>query len=145
MPILTDPMREYVLAEDKRGWNRSAYNSRIREYAIQGLDDLALLAERLPEEKLQEIFNEKTLANFFRALLKIEMPAEDHEGWQRIKETPEMLKKRDRLLRICWAVLKQMGDYQFTLRLVPSNWKPWLKKEYVPIDNLKAILYSEQI
>lgn len=145
MPILTDPMKEYVLAKDKRGWNKSAYNSRLREYAIQGLEDLTLLAEGLPEEQLGEIFNEKTLGSFFKALLKIRIDAENHEEWKKIKETEDILRKRKRLLKICWTILTLIGDYSFTATLVPSNWKPWLTIEHPPISNLKAIVYAHQL
>ena len=145
MPILTDPMRKYVLATDKRGWNRSAYNSRLQDYAIQGLKDLTLIAKQLPEEQLRKIFNEKTLGTFFKSLLKIDMSAGDHEEWKKIRKTDEMFRKRKRLLKICWMVLTLIGDHKFAANLVPSNWKPWLKMEYPPISNLKAILYTHLI
>ena len=145
MPILSDPMKKYVLAKDKRGWNKSAYNSRLREYAIQGLEDLALLANQLSEEQVHEIFNEKTLSSFFKALFNIKISAKDHEEWKKIKKTKKLLRKRKRLLKICWMLLTLIGDYNFTLNLVPSNWKPWLEMEHPPISNLKAILNAHLI
>ncbi|MDH5266219.1 MAG: hypothetical protein OEW62_00920 [Candidatus Bathyarchaeota archaeon] len=143
MPTLTSRMTKYVLAKDKSGWNKSAYNSRLQKYAIQGLEDLTLLAQKLPEKQLQKIFNEKTLGDLFKALLNINISAKDHEEWKEIKKNKEMLIKRRRLLRICRKILMLIGDYNFTANLVPSNWKPWLGMEYPPISNLKAILYTQ--
>ncbi|TET26553.1 MAG: hypothetical protein E3J73_04310 [Candidatus Bathyarchaeum sp.] len=145
MPILTKPMKEYVLSKDKKGWNKSAYNSRIQQYAIQGLKDLTLLANQLPEGQLAEIFNEKTLHDLFKAMLKIKTSAKNHEKWKKLKETSIILKKRKRLLKICYMILMLVGDFNFVATLVPSNWKPWLRGGYPPIDNLRAILYVHQI
>ncbi|MCZ2809571.1 MAG: hypothetical protein O2V44_09480 [Candidatus Bathyarchaeota archaeon] len=145
MPILTEPMKKYVLSEDKRGWNKSAYNSRIREYAVQGLRDLALLADKLPEEELAKIFNKENLFHLLESILKTKISVKNHEEWKKIKETPIMLAKRRRLLNVCNTILMLIGDYNFTAALVPSDWKPWLGSGYPPIDNLRAILYAHQI
>jgi len=63
MAILSKPMEKYLSKKEKRGFNKSLYNSRIRKYAIQGLKDLTLLADQLPEEQLNKIFNEKLKPN----------------------------------------------------------------------------------
>ncbi|MBE3116006.1 hypothetical protein IMZ68_02260, partial [Candidatus Bathyarchaeota archaeon] len=53
-------MRKYVMSENKIGYSKrvqSVYNSRIKTYAKLALQDLTLLAQKLPEDQQAEIFN----------------------------------------------------------------------------------------
>jgi hypothetical protein len=144
--MLGKSMRKYVMGEKKYDKNTQyQYNKRIREYVILALKDLALLAERLPEEQLQEIFNEKTLGSFFKALIKIEIPAKDHEEYLKKRETDPMRQKRQRLQQICWMILGLVGNTTFVRNLVPENWKPWILGAHPPIDNIKAVFYTAML
>lgn len=143
--MLSKSMKRYLLKKDKRGYNKSSYDSRVKAYAARGIEDLRLLAEILPEEQLDEIFNKESLTSFFEALLRCDIPAKDHQEWLRVKETKDMLKKRKRLLGICWAVLQAIGDYRFAKSVLPSDWGPWLSMDYPPEGNVKAIMRAEQI
>ena len=56
-------MKQYVLTQEKKGYNKdiqNVYNSRLKSYAVDALKDLALLAEKLPEDELKDIFNKKS-------------------------------------------------------------------------------------
>lgn len=143
--MLTKSMKKYLQTEDKRGYNKSAYDARVKIYAQGGIKDLKLLAEVLPEKQLGEIFNKETLAGFLEALLRCKIPAEDHQEWLRIKESEEMKAKRKRLLGLCWAILRAMGDYSFAKSVLPSDWGPWLSMDYPPEGNVRAIMRAEQI
>jgi hypothetical protein len=72
--MLTKRMKKYVMSEDKTSYTKptqNVYNDRIIKYAQEGLKDLTLLAETLPEKQLEEIFNKKNLGPFFNALFKL--------------------------------------------------------------------------
>jgi hypothetical protein len=61
MPILTDPIKKYLLNDDKKGYTaetKSAYNRRIIDYTIRGISDLSLLAEKLPEDMQAQVFED---------------------------------------------------------------------------------------
>ena len=58
---------EYIQKHDS---NPSQTWNRIRGIANTGLRDLALLAEKLPDEKLQEIFTDKNMDTLILRLLK---------------------------------------------------------------------------
>ena len=63
--MLGNSMRKYVISENKNGYSKAVqavYNSRIKTYAKQALQDLALLAEKLPEDQQAEIFNDQNVA-----------------------------------------------------------------------------------
>jgi hypothetical protein len=55
--MLGNSMKKYVMSENKNGYSKqvqSVYNNRIKNYANLALKDLALLAERLPEDQQTE-------------------------------------------------------------------------------------------
>jgi len=54
--IISDQMFRFLKSKDKKGYNCSAYYSRLREYALSGLDDLSKLAALAPEDELGSIF-----------------------------------------------------------------------------------------
>ncbi len=68
--------------------NKNQMFKRIEEQTKTTLLDLTLLAEKLPEERLEKIFTEEGLTPFFRALMKI------HPG------------NRDRTFFVGYAMLK---------------------------------------
>lgn len=142
MGVLTRPMRKYVLSETKQGYNISEYNKRIVEYASKGLEDLTLLAQKLPEEQQAKVFNKETLQPLFKAIFRLEIPAKDHQEYLEIKSSEEMVKKRKRLLRLCDLILNLIGDYIFAGGIVPEPMRPFMSASWPPIDNIKALLYT---
>jgi len=123
MPILTKPMKNYLLSSDKRGYRedlQSAYNNRIIDYATRGLKDLLLLAEKLPEEAQAEVFNEETLAplmrNLFRLIVKEHVEVADIPEINR----EELEKRRTRVLALCYAALDEIGDLFNARNLAPD-------------------------
>jgi hypothetical protein len=62
-------------AHIEKGWNgvqddvKKVYLDRIMRATAEDLDDLTFLAKKLPEDKLNRIFNVETLVPFLKALL----------------------------------------------------------------------------
>jgi hypothetical protein len=140
MAILTKPMKKYLLSDDKKGYTaetRSSYNRRMVDYAISGISDLLLLAERLPEGMQAEVFNEETLAplmrNLFRLIVKehaevVEFPEINRE---------ELEKRRARVLALCYTVLDEIGDSFNARNLAPDVMK--ILTEAGPSETLPTI------
>jgi len=83
-------MREYVNRNGNNGYDKetqNVYNMRLRTYAQQAIKDLALLAEKLPEDQQKQIFNTKNMwpliRNIYRAKNKENMNVENEEFQQR--------------------------------------------------------------
>jgi len=145
MPILTKSMKRYLLNETKMGYNKKTqdkYDARLAQYVLRGLEDLALLAEKLPEDQQSEIFNEKTLRPFFKGLFRLEIPAKDHQEYLKIKGSKEMIEKRKRLLRLAASALQFIGDYKFVGGIVPEPMKPYMSMTWPPLKNIKALLVT---
>jgi hypothetical protein len=51
--------------------NKNQMFKRIKDQTDDAITDLTLIAEKLPEDRLEQIFTEKKLEPFFRALMKI--------------------------------------------------------------------------
>ena len=123
MPILTKPMKKYLLSSNKRGYSKdrqSAYNNRMNDYAVRGLEDLVLLAENLPEEEQAKIFNQETLTplmrNLFRLILKEHTEVADTPEINR----EELEKRRTRVLTLCHTALDEIGDLFNARNLAPD-------------------------
>jgi len=104
MPILTEPMKKYLLNDSKKGYTveaRSTYNRRIIEYAKKGIEDLALLAEKLPEELQAQIFNKETLRPLIEKVFT--MPKIE------AKNRAEYVEKRKRIIQLCYLTLDTIG------------------------------------
>ena len=107
-------MRKYVKSFPERvGYSdeiKSKYDRRLWKYATEGLQDLTLIAENLPEEIQRKIFNEKYLKLFFKAIFNVAL------HWQTIdKEGAKMnlskfYHKRKRMLKICNMALSEIGQ-----------------------------------
>jgi hypothetical protein len=113
--MLSKSMKQYVMNGEKNGYSKetqNVYNNRLKNYAIDALRDLALLAEKLPEDELQDVFNEKTLSplvrNVFRAKLK------DNYGEKEFEQ------RRQRILRLCWNTLTEIGRRENAWNLAPD-------------------------
>lgn len=115
MPILTEPMKKYLVNDSKKGYTaeaKSTYNRRIVEYAVRGLKDLTLLAEKLPEDLQAEIFNETNL----RSLMKSIFTARIKKDY----EKTEFEQRRERILRLSYETLAEMGFRDNAWDLAPD-------------------------
>ena len=113
--MLSKSMKQYVMNQEKNGYNKetqNVYNNRLKNYAIDALKDLALLAEKLPEDELKDIFNKKTMSpllrNVFRAKLKGNY------------EEKEFDQRRQRILRLSWYTLSEIGFKDNAWNLAPD-------------------------
>jgi hypothetical protein len=113
MVIVTDPMKKYILAPDKKGYNTSEYNTRIIQHAIRGINDLTFLLENIPEKLQTEIFNEEKWKILLKALFSIEVEAAGR--------LPEQ--KRKRILRLINCALDEIKSHNNGPILAPNAWK----------------------
>ena len=71
--MFTKAMKEYLKSPDRKGYNKSAYNSRLKGYSGQGIKDLTLLAENASDKDLSdtvaEIFTAENLMPLIRAIV----------------------------------------------------------------------------
>lgn len=139
MPILTKAMREYVLNDKKVGYTRqtqSTYNRRIIEYAKRGLEDLTLLAEKLPEELQDGIFNEENLGPLLRKVFRLKIRTEMSED--------DLEKRKRRILELSWDLLNTLGSRDNAYALAPRQMKTLtMAGLYEPLDfivGIKAII-----
>lgn len=130
-------MRKYVMSEKKKGYNKqtqNVYNSRIKNYAVQALKDLALLAEKLPEKQQAQIFNEDTLSALVYGILRF-------QTMQQIDEK-EAQRRQSRILSLCYLILNEVGYRENAWSLAPDimNILVMGASETVPtITGLKAV------
>jgi len=137
--MLGNSMRKYVMSENKNGYSKavqSVYNSRIKTYAKQALQDLTLLAEKLPEDQQTEIFNEKNIWQLLRAILK-----QNSEEMTQLHQDKELAKKkRERLLPFCYNLITLLNDSNLAHLLSPVGDR-YMTKEGGHLAHLKAIYY----
>jgi hypothetical protein len=116
-------MRAYVKSPNKRKPDKktkNTYNWRIKKYTIQGLKDLVLLAQKLPEDRQAEIFNEETLTPLIRNLFRlIPKPFVEVVDLHRVNKE-EMEKRRKRVLALCYVALEEIGDVFNARNLAPD-------------------------
>ena len=135
--ILSEAMRKYVLNTTKQGYTkevRSVYNRRIVEYAKRGLENLALLAENLPEDQLAEVFNKQSLGPLVKAVFRLRIKPEMNEK--------ELHERRKRILKLSYLTLTQIGTLQNAWALAPNVMRVLTKaglSDIDPIIGLKAI------
>jgi len=143
MPILTEPMKKYLLNDSKKGYTvevKSAYNRRIVEYARKGIKDLALLAEKLPEDLQAKIFNEETLRQLIGNLFRLRQQVKENYSEEELREMEE---RRKRIVQLCYLTIDIIG-------YTPNAWdlardimdiliKAGLKETFNTLIGLKAI------
>jgi hypothetical protein len=137
--MLGNSMRRYVISENKNGYSKavqSVYNSRIKKYAKQALQDLVLLANKLPEDQQEEIFTEITIGPLFRAVLK-QSPEEMNRLFQ---DKAQMAKKRKRLLPICYELITWLNHSNLSHLIAPIGSR-YMIKEGGHLAHLKAVYY----
>lgn len=140
--MLGNSMRKYVTSENKNGYSKAVqavYNSRIKSYAKQALYDLALLAEKLPEEQKAEVFNAKNVTPLFKAILK-----QSPEEITRLEQDKVLAKKkRERLLPLCAGLIFLLNDSNLSHLLAPIGAR-YMIREGGQLAHLKAIFYRSQ-
>jgi len=85
----------------------------IRRVALKEIEDLRRLAECLPEDQLQQIFNDKNLQGLFRALLNL-------KGLNFNNDRELLKEKRHRLLPICNELITLLNDGSFAGMMAPT-------------------------
>lgn len=135
--ILSQAMRKYILNTTKQGYTkevRSVYNRRIVEYTKRGLEDLALLAENLPEDQLAEVFNKQTLGPIVKAIFRLRIKPDMNEK--------ELHKRRKRILELSYLTLTTIGFLSNAWTLAPNVMRVLTKaglSDIPTIMGLKAI------
>lgn len=137
--MLGNSMKKYVMSENKNGYSKavqSVYNNRIKTYAKQALQDLALLAEKLPEDQQTEIFNKENTWELIRAIFR-----QSSEEMTRLEQDKALMKKkRDRLLPICYNIIAELNESNLAHLLAPVGDR-YMIKEGGQLAHLKAIYY----
>lgn len=113
--MLSKSMKQYVMNQEKNGYNKETqyvYNNRLKNYAIDALKDLALLAEKLPEDELKDIFNEKTMSPLLRNVFRAKIKGNYEEK--------EFNQRRQRILRLSWDTLSEIGFKDNAWNLAPD-------------------------
>ena len=71
--MFTKAMKGYLKSPDRKGYNKSTYNSRLKDYSGRGIEDLTLLAESASDKDLSdtvaEIFTAENLMPLIRAIV----------------------------------------------------------------------------
>jgi hypothetical protein len=137
--MLGNSMRKYVISENKKGYSKAVqavYNCRIKTYAKQALQDLALLAEKLPEDQQTELFNSANTLPFFKALL-----TQTPEEITRLAEDKSLAKKkRQRLQPLTYNIITLLNDSNLSWLIAPVGAR-YMIKEGGHLAHLKAIYY----
>ena len=137
--MLGNSMKKYVMSENKNGYSKqvqSVYNNRIKNYAKLALKDLALLAQKLPEDQQTEIFNDQNIINLLAALLKLN-PAQLTE----LNDNRVLAKKkRERLLPLCYELITLLNDSNLAHLMAPVGTR-YMTKEGGQLAFLKAVYY----
>ncbi|HSV48691.1 MAG TPA: hypothetical protein VLH35_00110 [Candidatus Acidoferrales bacterium] len=127
------------MSENKNHYSKEVqrvYNNRIKNYAKQAIQDLTLLALKLPEDQQAEIFSDKTINPLFTAIIK-PTPEQMIQYFEN-KELAQ--KKRQNLLPICYNILSQLNDSNLAHLLAPVGTR-YMIKEGGELAFLKAIYY----
>lgn len=104
--------------------NTSQFFQRLKQQADTAINDLTLLASKLDEKQLQEIFTVKKLEPFIRALIRVG-------------------KDRDRNFMIGHMLLKWSLNY--TGAMLDNKWAKELYQQHeVPLRDMLEILYHER-
>jgi hypothetical protein len=137
--MLGNSMRKYVMSENKNGYSKNVqavYNSRIKRYAKQAIQDLALLAEKLPEDQQAEIFNDENFSRLFTTILRLG----SEEITQLLKDKEAAKKKRERLLPFIYRMISLLNDSNLSWFIAPVGSR-YMRKEGGHLANLKAVYY----
>ena len=137
--MLGNSMRKYVMSENKNGYSKAVqavYNNRIKTYAKQAIQDLALLAEKLPEDQQADVFNSENMKSLFKAILK-----PSPEEITQLTQNKELAKKkRNRLRPLTYEIITLLNDSNLSWLIAPIGAR-YMTKEGGHLAHLKAIYY----
>lgn len=111
-----------------------------RKKSNDSIEYLTFMVKHLPEKQLEQIFNIEKMRPFFQALFDLEIKAESHEEYLRIKESEEIKPKLQRLLALSAGALSIIGRGDFVQALLPDALRPYLNFGFPPTKNFEAIL-----
>jgi hypothetical protein len=137
--VLGNGLRKYVTSENKSHYSKEVqrvYNNRIKNYAKQAMQDLTLLAQKLPEDQQAEIFNDQTVNPLFKAIIK--PTPEQMKQYSQNKELAK--KKQQNLLPICYSMISQLNDVNLAHLLAPVGTR-YMIKEGGQLAFVKAVYY----
>jgi len=127
------------MSENKKGHSKqvqSVYNYRIKAYAKLALQDLTLLAQKLPENQQTEIFNDKNITNLLASIIKLS-PVQNAQ----LNDDKSLAKKkRQRLLPLCYDLITLLNDSNLAHLIAPVGTR-YMIKEGGTLAFLKAIYY----
>lgn len=132
--MLTDSMRRFVMSNG-RGYDKATqhvYHQRLKQYALNALGDLGLIAENMSEKVQGQIFNNHILIPFFELVLNIngEISDKDHEA------------RRKRLLSLIRELLFTLEKNEMDRKLAPQVWNVL---RHSPRSRLKTLNVIEAI
>ena len=116
----------------------------IRNVALKEIENLTRLAECLPEGQQSQIFNDKKLWPFLKALLNFPASYEVSREKDEIIYTPEAEERRQRLLQLCYDIIGLLDNSGFAQLLAPTVWDVTIK-ERGALPFLRAIYYQSLI
>lgn len=128
MPTLGEKDREWIMEQNKlwmknrhRHLNRREIShwARIREKALEEIDDLTFLANHLPEKQLKIIFNKSTL--FQKRETPMLMPSLFRFEKLEWESEAELEKKRKRLLTLAKSIVWRFFGLNFARKLAPKT------------------------
>lgn len=112
---MSKSMKQYVMNEEKTGYSKemqNVYNNRLKTYAVQALKDLALLAEKLPEDQQKDVFNLENVSPLIRNIF--------HAKIKENYEEKEFEQRRKRILCLSWTALSDIGFRDNAWNLAPD-------------------------
>jgi hypothetical protein len=117
----------------------------IRRVAIKELEDLARLAECLPEDQLNQIFNTEILESQKNPLTRLFMAILNLKGLDYNKDREIVKAKRHRLLPICYELVTLLNDRFFVGMLVEPIVSNLMVKEGGWFWGIKAVYYRSMV
>ena len=115
MGFLTQPMKQFLEAEDKRGWRKSTYYRRIIQYAQESIEELAWLNEVLPEKELSFIFDEAQVGLLINAILNPKSKVDELTN----------IERESRIARINTRLAKLLGGTKLYLMIDRNGKIEW--------------------
>ena len=116
----------------------------IRQVAQKEIADLTRLAEILPEDQQDQIFNDQKLYPFLKALLHFSTDYGISREGDELIYTPEAEERRQRLLKLCYDIIGLLDNSGFAGLLAPTVWNVTIK-EGGALPHLRAIYYQSLI
>jgi len=117
----------------------------IRRVALKELEDLARLAECLPEDQLNQIFNTKILEPQRNPLTRLLRAVLNLKGLDYNKDRELLKAKRHRLLPICYELITRLNDSHFAGLMVEPIVSNLMSKEGGFFWGIKALYHRSTI